>query len=128
MRPLRPKGPLCPQGARRGPGPPKAPRCPNWHQFLIFENRDPFAAAKRYVPGYIFLVGFVVAMVTLVKGLSHVGLEMSFGDSLLIAIGIGLVVMVIGILMENRVDRAKRQRSSSSHLHCSPSSACPRLQ
>ncbi|ABE58073.1 MULTISPECIES: inorganic phosphate transporter [Chromohalobacter] len=83
-------------------------------QFLIFENRDPFAAAKRYVPGYIFLVGFVVAMVTLVKGLSHVGLEMSFGDSLLIAIGIGLVVMVIGILMENRVDRAKRQRSSSS--------------
>ncbi|WP_419307651.1 inorganic phosphate transporter [Chromohalobacter israelensis] len=83
-------------------------------QFLIFENRDPFAAAKRYVPGYIFLVGFVVAMVTLVKGLSHVGLEMSFGDSLLIAIGIGLVVMVIGILMENRVDRAKRQRSNSS--------------
>lgn len=83
-------------------------------QFLIFENRDPFAAAKRYVPGYIFLVGFIVAMVTLVKGLSHVGLEMSFGDSLLTAIGIGLVIMVIGILMENRVDRAKRERSRSS--------------
>ncbi|GAB3337357.1 inorganic phosphate transporter [Chromohalobacter beijerinckii] len=83
-------------------------------QFLIFENRDPFAAAKRYVPGYIFLVGFIVAMVTLVKGLSHVGLKMSFGDSLLIAIGIGLVVMVVGILMENRVDRAKRKRGSSA--------------
>ncbi|WP_280562831.1 MULTISPECIES: inorganic phosphate transporter [unclassified Chromohalobacter] len=83
-------------------------------QLLIFENRDPFAAAKRYVPGYIFLVGFIVAMVTLVKGLSHIGLEMSFGDSLLIAIGIGLVVMVIGILMENRVDRAKRKRGNSA--------------
>ncbi|NWO10017.1 inorganic phosphate transporter [Chromohalobacter salexigens] len=83
-------------------------------QFLIFENRDPFAAAKRYVPGYIFLVGFIVAMVTLVKGLSHVGLEMSFGDSLLVAIGLGLVVMVVGILMENRVDRAKRKRGSSA--------------
>ncbi|MCK2046918.1 MULTISPECIES: inorganic phosphate transporter [Chromohalobacter] len=83
-------------------------------QFLIFENHDPFAAAKRYVPGYIFLVGFIVAMVTLVKGLSHIGLEMSFGDSLLVAIGIGLVVMVVGILMENRVDRAKRKRGSSA--------------
>jgi len=82
-------------------------------QFLIFENHDPFAAAKRYVPGYIFLVGFIVAMVTLVKGLSHVGLDMSFGDSLLTAIGIGLVVMIIGILMENRVERTKRQRGGS---------------
>ncbi|MEC9482563.1 MAG: inorganic phosphate transporter, partial [Halomonas sp.] len=44
-------------------------------QVLIFENSDPFAAAKRYVPGYIFLVGFIVASVTLVKGLSHVGLD-----------------------------------------------------
>ncbi|MCK0713572.1 inorganic phosphate transporter [Chromohalobacter sarecensis] len=83
-------------------------------QFLIFENHDPFAAAKRYVPGYIFMVGFIVAMVTLVKGLSHVGLEFSFGQSLLIAIAIGIVVMVIGILMENRVDRIKRKRGGSA--------------
>ncbi|WP_136066051.1 inorganic phosphate transporter [Modicisalibacter radicis] len=82
-------------------------------QILIFENRDPFAAAKRYVPGYIFLVGFIIAMVTLVKGLSHVGLELGFGESLLISIAIGIVIMVLGIFLENRVNRDKKRRGDS---------------
>ncbi|SDL38436.1 inorganic phosphate transporter, PiT family [Modicisalibacter muralis] len=81
-------------------------------QVLIFDSRDPFAAAKRYVPGYIFLVGFIIAMVTLVKGLSNLGLDLSFGQSLLIAIGIGVVVMVLGILLENRINREKRTGDS----------------
>ncbi|WP_227368964.1 inorganic phosphate transporter [Halomonas sp. M20] len=76
-------------------------------QLLIFESKDPFAAAKRYVPAYIFLVGFIVSMVTLVKGLSHMGMDLSFGESLLIAIGIGLVIMLLGIGLENRISRAK---------------------
>ncbi len=83
-------------------------------QRLIFENRDPFAAAKRYVPGYIFLVGFIIAMVTLVKGLSHVGLDMSFGQSVLIACVVGVVTMVLGILLENRINREKRQGDTFS--------------
>ncbi|MBZ9540217.1 inorganic phosphate transporter [Modicisalibacter tunisiensis] len=82
-------------------------------QVLIFENRDPFAAAKRYVPAYIFLVGFVISMVTLVKGLSHVGLDLSFGQSLLIAAAIGVVIMVLGILLENRVNREKKRAGDS---------------
>ncbi|MDW5377296.1 anion permease [Halomonas sp. HP20-15] len=82
-------------------------------QILIFENRDPFAAAKRYVPGYIFLVGFIIAMVTLVKGLSHVGLDLSFGESLLISIAIGVAIMVLGIFLENRVNRDKKRRGDS---------------
>lgn len=81
--------------------------------FLIFESRDPFAAAKRYVPGYIFLVGFIIAMVTLVKGLSHVGLDLSFGESLLIAVAIGVVIMVLGILLENRINREKKGQTDN---------------
>ncbi|WP_106477562.1 inorganic phosphate transporter [Phytohalomonas tamaricis] len=77
-------------------------------QHLIFENSDPFAAAKRYVPGYMFLVGFIVSMVTLVKGLSHVGLTLSFLDSLTLAAGIGAVIMLIGILLERRIGRERR--------------------
>jgi PiT family inorganic phosphate transporter len=30
-------------------------------QKLIFDSQDPFAAAKRYVPMYIFFVGFIVS-------------------------------------------------------------------
>ncbi|MFC0268065.1 inorganic phosphate transporter [Kushneria aurantia] len=72
-------------------------------QALIFENQDPFAAARRYVPAYMFMVGFIIAMVTLLKGLSHVGLELSFTDALLWSLGIGATITVLGILLEQRI-------------------------
>jgi len=77
-------------------------------QHLIFEARDPFAAAKRYVPVYVFLVGFIIAMVTLTKGLTHVGLDLSFGQSFLLALLFGAIVMGIGIVMERRVQYERR--------------------
>ena len=49
---------------------------------FIFGSGDPYVAAKRLVPVYMFMVGFVVAMVTPVKGLKHVGLDLSFQQSL----------------------------------------------
>ncbi|XKH60844.1 inorganic phosphate transporter [Halomonas sediminis] len=74
---------------------------------LIFENHDPFAAAKRYVPVYVFLVGFIISMVTMTKGLKHVGLDFSFGQSFLLSLGVGLLIMGLGILMERRVTYVK---------------------
>ncbi|PAU76041.1 inorganic phosphate transporter [Halomonas salipaludis] len=76
-------------------------------QYLIFEAKDPFAAAKRYVPVYVFLVGFVVAMVTLTKGLTHVGLDLSFGQSLLLAILFGLFIMLLGIVLERSANPSR---------------------
>ncbi|WP_027960255.1 inorganic phosphate transporter [Halomonas halodenitrificans] len=78
-------------------------------QHLIFEARDPFAAAKRYVPMYVFLVGFAVTMVTLVKGLKHVGLDLGFGTSLLLAILAGLLFAALGAFMERRVQASHRK-------------------
>ncbi|CAN0500842.1 unnamed protein product, partial [Discosporangium mesarthrocarpum] len=60
-------------------------------QKLVLSTDDPFANAKKYVPYYIFLVGFVISMVTLVKGLSHVGLEVTFLQSTLFAAVIGVI-------------------------------------
>ncbi len=65
-------------------------------QRLIFNAEDPFRSARRYVPFYIFLVGFVIALVTLLKGLKHVGLSVSTGQSYAIAVLAGLVLMGIG--------------------------------
>ena len=70
---------------------------------LVFEAQNPLAAAKRYLPAYVFLVGFVVAMVTMTKGLKHVGLTLSFAQSLLLSVILGLVLMGIGFVMERRV-------------------------
>jgi len=66
-------------------------------QKLIFDTRDPLQNAKRYVPIYIFLVGFIVALVTLFKGLKHIGLHLSNMQNYLIAVVVGVIIMVIGI-------------------------------
>jgi PiT family inorganic phosphate transporter len=55
------------------------------------------------VPIYIFLVGFIIALVTMFKGLKHVGLHLSTGESYGIAVLIGLVIMVIGIFLISRL-------------------------
>ena len=43
-------------------------------QNLIIDTDHPFNNAKKYVPYYMFLVGLVVSLVTIFKGLKHVGL------------------------------------------------------
>ncbi len=72
-------------------------------QYLVLNTDDPFGNAKKYIPGYIFLVGFVISMVTLVKGLSHVGLEVSFGEATLYAVIVGFITMFAGFLLLRNV-------------------------
>lgn len=79
---------------------------------FIFGHVDPYIAAKRFVPIYMFLVGFVVAMVTLVKGLKHVGLEVSFNEAIFYALGSAGVITVIGIIALSRI---KRVSDSEQH-------------
>jgi len=72
-------------------------------QRLILNTKEPLTNAKRYVPGYIFLVGFIVSLVTLLKGLKHVGLELSIFQSYGIAICSGIFFMLIGIYFIRRL-------------------------
>ncbi|BBB28211.1 inorganic phosphate transporter [Neptunomonas japonica] len=72
-------------------------------QKLILDTEDPFKNAKRYVPMYIFMVGFIISMVTFTKGLKHVGLDLSWTNSALISIGVGILTMFVGIVMLRKV-------------------------
>ncbi|WP_295800716.1 inorganic phosphate transporter [uncultured Microbulbifer sp.] len=78
-------------------------------QRLILNTEDPFANAKRYIPFYMFAVGWMIAMVTLTKGLKHVfkdaDIVLSFWQDALIAGIAGLIVMGIGIAMLKRIKR-----------------------
>ena len=86
-------------------------------QKLILDTEDPFQRAKKYVPFYMFLVGFILAMVTLTKGLKHLfkqfDLMLGFGEKTLIAVLIGLLVMGLGtlILRKINVDNTADKRS-----------------
>jgi len=75
-------------------------------QVLILEANNPLRAAKRWVPMYMFIVGLVVALVTLRKGLKHVGLELDTGETYLLSVGLGALLMGIGNLaiMRMRLD------------------------
>lgn len=72
-------------------------------QKLVLNTDDPFANAKKWVPMYMFMVGWIISMVTLTKGLKHVGLDFSYGESMLIATLIGLVVVGIGVYLLSKI-------------------------
>lgn len=72
-------------------------------QKFILNTADPFAMAKKYVPVYMLFTGFMIAMVTLVKGLKHVGLEISSGEGVVYAIIFGFIVALLGKVLLNRI-------------------------
>ena len=72
-------------------------------QALIINTDNPFKNAKRFVPLYMFLTGFMVALMTLSKGLKHIGLDLSSGQSFMLAVGVGALVMLIGIALLTRI-------------------------
>jgi PiT family inorganic phosphate transporter len=78
-------------------------------QHLILLQDDPFTKAKRYIPIYMFFVGFLIAMVTLLKGLKHVfkdnGMTLTFLDSAMIASVVGILVAILGSYLLSRVKR-----------------------
>lgn len=65
-------------------------------QKLIFLTPDPIKNAKRYVPMYMFLVGFIVTLVTLFKGLKHIGLETTALQNYSLAAIFGFITMFFG--------------------------------
>lgn len=81
---------------------------------LILNTENPYDNAKKYVPYYMFLVGFIIALVTLVKGLKHVGLELSTIEQYGYAILIGVVIMIVGKLYINTI---KHDPKADKHFH-----------
>jgi PiT family inorganic phosphate transporter len=72
-------------------------------QRLILRADKPLESAIRWVPAYAFLVGFVMALVTLFKGLKHLDLDLSIPMSFVLAAGFGLAVALGGRFLVNRV-------------------------
>jgi len=72
-------------------------------QKFILNTDDPLANAKKYVPVYIFMAGFIIALVTMFKGLKHVGLDLTTIQSYSMAVLVGLIIMVLGIIAIRRI-------------------------
>ncbi len=72
-------------------------------QNLILNTEEPFRNAKKYVPYYIFMVGFIISLVTFTKGLKHVGLENTPLENFSYSVAIGLAMFFIGRYYVNRI-------------------------
>lgn len=72
-------------------------------QKLVLEQRDPLMQARRWVPMYMFFAGFTITLVTLFKGLKHIGIDLPTEQGYLLAAVIGLVIAAIGKFFISRI-------------------------
>ena len=73
-------------------------------QRLILSQDDPLEKAKRWVPVYIFLAAFTITLVTILKGLKHVGLDINIRDSYLLAIAIAVAIALVGAYFISKIE------------------------
>ena len=72
-------------------------------QWLIFDRDEPDVYARRYVPVYIFAAVLMTSIVTFVKGLKHVGLDLSPSTAILYSVLFAGIVAFAGRMVINRV-------------------------
>lgn len=85
-------------------------------QRLILTRRNPLQRAKRYVPVYIFFSAFTITLVTILKGLKHVGLTISATNSYLLALALALGIALIGAIGIRRI-KADPKADKKQHFH-----------
>ncbi|PSU47865.1 phosphate permease [Photobacterium frigidiphilum] len=67
-------------------------------QRLIFDTDNPLINAKRFVPIYMFITAMVIALVTITKGLKHVGLHLSSGEAWAASAAVSTLIMIFGYI------------------------------
>lgn len=85
-------------------------------QRLILHHENPLARAKRFVPVYIFFAAFTITLVTILKGLKHVGLEVSLRDSYLLAIVIAMAIALVGAYFISKI-KPDPKAEKSQHFY-----------
>jgi PiT family inorganic phosphate transporter len=85
-------------------------------QRLILSQDDPLARAKRWVPVYIFLAAFTITLVTILKGLKHVGLNFSLQQSYALAILLAIGIALVGAVFIRRIE-PDRKAEKNEHFY-----------
>ncbi|MBF0370834.1 MAG: inorganic phosphate transporter [Magnetococcales bacterium] len=81
---------------------------------LILNADNPFQKSKQYGPFYVFLVGWIVVLVSMFKGLKHLKLEFTVTQSVMIATVAGIIVAIIGKIM---IDKVQMDETADKEFH-----------
>lgn len=65
-------------------------------QKLIFNRSNPLAEAQKFGPLYMGITIFILAIVTIAKGLTHVGLNLSNMETFLISLALAVAAIIFG--------------------------------
>ena len=84
-------------------------------RYLILDTAHPKKRARIVVPFYVFLTTLVIALVTFLKGLKHVGLEISSLNAILYSLGLGVVIAVGSSLLIRARVNASAESLASDH-------------
>ncbi len=71
---------------------------------LIFNTGNPIRQARRWGPMYAFLVGWIVALVTITTGLKYVNISLGGVQGQLLAIAIGIVLAIVAKALMGRIN------------------------
>ncbi|WP_301098952.1 inorganic phosphate transporter [Otariodibacter sp.] len=80
-------------------------------QRLIFDTTNPLKNAQKYAPLYVGLTIFIICIVTLDKGLKHIGLNLSYSQTILIAfvlLIISAITCFLYLRSQSFLERVKR--------------------
>lgn len=83
-------------------------------QHLIFNTENPFQSAKKYVPIYMGFAGFILVLVTIKKGLKHVGLDLPAEAGYGLSVAIAILVAIIGKIA---IGRIQFDENSDKQMH-----------
>jgi len=72
-------------------------------QKLILNSDNPVESSIKFGPIYLFMVGFLIAMVTIKKGLKHIGLDLDTEQAFLYSTLLGVAVAFLGSYLIRKV-------------------------
>ncbi len=83
---------------------------------LILKQKNPVELAKRYVPIYMFITAFILTLVTIKKGLKHVGMDLTDVEAYVYAAISGVIVAIIGAFFVSKI-KVDKEKEKDFHFH-----------
>ena len=81
-------------------------------KFLILDTENPFSNTLKFSPIYLFFVGFVISMLTFLKGLKHVGIDLDFAEAAFFSFLFAIGITIIGLLLLKTSNISKQKDAS----------------
>ena len=79
-------------------------------RITVFNADQPAQNMRRLLPFYFLLVGFVLANMTLIKGINHMGYTASLLTSLLLHLATAVVIAIIGTYFSFKIRQGKQHK------------------